>query len=381
MDEHTRIRRIEVGTLWGTRPRAAGTNSRVGPIGDRVEIPLARLTTDDGVSGFGISRITRAQAEMLLGVPVHELFAAPQGVVGAGFLCDFPLWDLAGMYARQPVYALAATMAGSAALDTLRVPCYDTTLYFDDTHLADDAAGAALIAAEAQAGYARGHRAFKLKIGRGARYLPLDVGTRRDIAVIRAVREAVGPECALMLDANDGYNLNLTKQVLTETAACGVFWMEEPFREDPALYAELRAWLNAQGSAVLIADGEGEASAHLLTWARDGVVDVIQYDIFSHGFTRWLATGRQLDGWGRRTAPHHYGRCLGNYVSGHLASVVQGYTYVEWDEATVSELDATAYVIQEGHVALPNLPGFGLALDEAGFRRTVAETGFTLDAE
>jgi len=381
MDEHTRIRRVEVGTLWGTRPRAAGTNSRVGPIGDRVEIPLARLTTNDGVSGFGISRITRAQAETLLGVPVHDLFAAPQGAIGAGLLCDFPLWDLAGMYARQPVYALATTMAGSAASDTLRVPCYDTTLYFDDTHLTDDAAGAALIAAEAHAGYARGHRAFKLKIGRGARYLPLDAGTRRDIAVIRAVREAVGPECALMLDANDGYNLNLTKQVLAETAACGVFWMEEPFREDPALYADLRAWLDAQGSAVLIADGEGEASAHLLEWARDGAVDVIQYDIFSHGFTRWLATGRQLDGWGRRTAPHHYGRCLGNYVSGHLAGAVQRYTYVEWDEATVPELDATAYVVREGQVALPHLPGFGLALDAAGFRRAVADTGFTLDAK
>ena len=52
-------------------------------------------------------------------------------------------------------------------------------------------------------------------------------------------------------------------------------------------------------------------------WARDGHVDV-QYDIFSHGFSNWLRTGAQLDNWGVRTAPHHYGRHLGNYVSGHL---------------------------------------------------------------
>ncbi len=377
MNEHARIRRVEVGTLWGTRPRAAGNNARVGPVGGRVEVPIARLTTDDGVSGFGISRITRAQAEVLVGAPVRELFAVPQGAVGAGLAVDFPLWDLAGHYAGQPVYAVTAAMVGAAVPDALRVPCYDTTLYFDDIHLAEDAAGAALIAAEAHAGYARGHRAFKLKIGRGARYLPLDVGTRRDIAVIRAVREAVGPHCPLMLDANDGYNLNLTKQVLTETASCGVFWMEEPFREDPALYTDLHAWLAARDLPVLLADGEGEAAMHLLDWARDGLVDVIQYDIFSYGFSRWLATGRQLDAWGRRTAPHHYGRYLGNYVSGHLAAAVHGYTYVEWDEASVPEIDATAYRIQDGQVTIPKRPGFGLTLDDAGFRRAVAETGFT----
>ena len=74
---------------------------------------------------------------------------------------------------------------------TLRVPCYDTSLYFDDLHLADEAEAAALIAAEAREGYERGHRAFKIKVGRGARHLPLEEGTRRDIAVIRAVREAL----------------------------------------------------------------------------------------------------------------------------------------------------------------------------------------------
>ena len=129
---------------------------------------------------------------------------------------------------------------------------------------------------------------------------------------------------------------------------------------------------------MLNAHGEGEASAHLLDRARDRIVDVIQYDIFSHGFTRWLATGRQLDALGRRTAPHHYGLYLGNYVSGHLAAVVRGYTYVEWDEAHVPEIDASAYTVQEGQVTLPNRPGFGLTLDDAGFRRAVAETGFTL---
>ena len=141
-----------------------------------------------------------------------------------------------------------------------RAPCYDTSLYFDDLHLASDEEAAALIAAEAREGYGRGHRAFKVKVGRGARHMPLEEGTRRDVAVVRAVREAIGPGVPLMLDANDGYNLNLAKRVLAETANCGVFWLEEPFREDAEPYRDLRAWLERQRLPVLIADGEGQAA-------------------------------------------------------------------------------------------------------------------------
>jgi hypothetical protein len=53
----TRIDRIEWATLVGRRPRASGSNSRVGPdeapsLGFEVRVPLARVTTSDGASGF-----------------------------------------------------------------------------------------------------------------------------------------------------------------------------------------------------------------------------------------------------------------------------------------------------------------------------------------
>ena len=65
------------------------------------------------------------------------------------------------------------------------MPCYDTSLYIDDLHLDSDEAAAELIAEEARYGYAHNHRNFKIKIGRGARFMPLEAGTRRDIAVIK----------------------------------------------------------------------------------------------------------------------------------------------------------------------------------------------------
>ncbi len=78
-----------------------------------------------------------------------------------------------------------------------------------------------------------------------------------------------------------------------------------------------------------------------------------------------------------RAAPHHYGTAFGNYAACHLAAGVPTFAYVEWDEASVTGLDAPGYVIEDGMVTVPDTPGFGLALDDALFQRAVARDGFT----
>ena len=376
-----RIVAVEWAPLQGRRPRPAGSNARLGEHGIAVRVPIMRVTAEDGSAGFGVCHASREQAAALLGVEFAAIFSAERGVAEPWLRFDYPIWDLAGQRAGRPVYALAAAMAGAEARRPYQVPCYDTSLYFDDLHLASDQAAAELIAAEAREGYARGHRAFKIKVGRGARHLPLEQGTRRDIAVVHAVRAAVGPQPPIMLDANNGYNLNLARHVLAETSSCGIFWLEEAFHEDPVLYRDLRGWLAERDLPVLIADGEGRADPGLLEWAREGLIDVVQYDIFSHGFTRWLETGRHLDALGRRSAPHHYGGHYGNYAAGHLAGAIRGFTYVEWDEAETPGLDASGYAIDQGRVAVPDAPGFGLRLDQERFADAVAREGYALAME
>jgi L-alanine-DL-glutamate epimerase-like enolase superfamily enzyme len=274
-----------------------------------------------------------------------------------------------------------ARFAGSdAPREAPIVRCYDTSLYFDDLHLEGHEAGAALIADEARQGWDRGHRAFKMKVGRGARHMPTDAGLARDIAAIRAVRDAIGPDCPLMIDANNGYTLNQAKHVLSETGNCNLFWLEEAFHEDPVLYRDLRAWLDHEGLQCQIADGEGLAATPLLDWARDGMVQVIQYDIFSHGLTEWMRLGPILASWGVSVAPHHYGAHLGNYVSGHLAPAAPTFAFVEWDTCETPGVDASAYAVEDGTVRLPDAPGFGVHLDDEAFAVAVAAGGFTLRA-
>jgi L-alanine-DL-glutamate epimerase-like enolase superfamily enzyme len=368
--------RLEGGYLKGRRPREAGCNARLPVHGQAVREPYAQLHLDDGSSAAAYSALNQDAAQSLLGKSLDELISVEQGVSPLARRIELPLWDLLGKRAGKAVYQLLAERSGGLTAQPLRVPCYDTTLYFDDLHLADDAAGARLIAAEARAGYEHGHRAFKIKVGRGALHMPLEEGTRRDIAVIRAVREAVGPGLPLMIDANNGYNVNLVKRVLSETADCDIYWLEEAFHEDRVLYRHLRDWMEAQGLQVLIADGEGQADPDLVDWARAGVIDVIQYDIRGFGFSNWVQAGLQFDHWQIKSAPHNYGCAFGAYAACHLAGYIQGFTMAEWDQIDLEGLDASSYVLQEGIVQVPAAPGFGLDIDQKLFQASVQAEGF-----
>ena len=246
----SRITKIEWARLEGLRPRKAGCNARLGDHGQRVATPITRITTDDGSTGFGWSRLGFEQAQALLDTTLADALMAGTGDGIAGVAepyraIEYPLLDLAAKRAGKPVYALVGDQSAGGA--PLQVPCYDTSLYMDEFHLTDDTEAVDCIAGEASQGLARGHRHFKIKVGRGAMHMPLEAGTVRDIAVIHAVRAVAGPDARLMIDANNGYNLNLTKRVLAETAGANVYWMEEPFHEDPQLYGHLKEWLAEKG--------------------------------------------------------------------------------------------------------------------------------------
>ena len=70
----SRIVRIEWGQLEGRRPRHAGCNARLGEHGIVVRPAIARITTDDGATGWGASRIAREQAAKLVGSRLSDVF-------------------------------------------------------------------------------------------------------------------------------------------------------------------------------------------------------------------------------------------------------------------------------------------------------------------
>src|SRR5207244_9661773 len=161
--------------------------------------------------------------------------------------------------------------------------CYDGAIYMDDVDPEAAPRGLPAVMANCAQDYALGYRAFKLKIGRGNRWMEPEAGLRRDIEVTRAVRERY-PESPILVDANDGYTCDGFLRYLDAVADCRLFWVEEPFRETCDDLRRLRAFLDARSPETLIADGEsGFDVPFLLELARERLVDVLLMDIASLG--------------------------------------------------------------------------------------------------
>lgn len=356
----SKIVKIQWGYLTGKRIRHAGCNARLGEHGEDIREPYAHITLNDGCTGFGYANLSQDKAQSFLGKQLDELISVKTGTYKNARILDFALWDTLGKQKAQPIYSLI----NSEIKTPYSVACYDTSLYMNDLNLSDDKEAAQLIASHAKEGFERGHRAFKMKVGRGAMHMDLDTGTNRDIAVICAVREAIGSNAKLMIDANNGYNLNITKHVLSETADCNIYWIEEAFQEDAVLYQHLLEWIEAKGLSTLIADGEGQnPHPQIMTWAKQGCIQVLQHTLLQHGFSTWLGFGKTLDTYNIQSAPNNYGSAFGEYASCHLSAAIEHFSFVESDVVHMDGLDGSGYKVSEGTITVPNKPGFGLSLD------------------
>jgi L-rhamnonate dehydratase len=205
------IVKIEKVVLRGKRPRSIGLNARIGAHGQAVTDPVVRICTEGGAVGIGWSSLDRERAESLLGMRPADLFEFPHGSKGAGAAIDLPLWDLAARCERAPLYQL---LGGRGSRE---VELYDGSIYIDDLGATDDQARR-IFHEEVRTGYNHGYRNFKIKIGRGARWMPVREGTDRDVLVIHAVREAAGPDAKILVDANNGTTLNIALDILERYA-------------------------------------------------------------------------------------------------------------------------------------------------------------------
>ncbi len=173
---------------------------------------------------------------------------------------DIALWDIAGKLAGQPLHV----MLGGAFRE--RVPVYGYGMMLQRR---DDLAAA--FKAEAAAIKAKGFTATKMKVG---------LGLPRDIELVEAVRDGIGPDMRLMVDANHAYTIVDAMALGAQLERLGVFWFEEPVApEDRAGYRELRAKLR-----VNIAGGEAEFTR----WGfRDLIearcVDILQPEVCGLG--------------------------------------------------------------------------------------------------
>ncbi|MBX3028916.1 MAG: mandelate racemase/muconate lactonizing enzyme family protein [Chloroflexi bacterium] len=345
---------------------------------------LVRIETTDGVVGWG-EAITGGQAVSLATAFLVERHLAPVvmgrderdvpviwqamrdatywdgngGIVTFGISAiDMALWDVSGRAAGLPVHALLSDRAPTP------VPaCASTILATGDLErIGDEFAGFV----------AQGYRMVK---GGWGHDLSIAFGrdAARDLAVGRAVREAVGPGVAVILDvvALAGWDADhaITMcRALDETV--GLYWFEDPLPEqDIAGYQALRAAVETR-----ICTGEkGWHAVHFQALIDSGAVDVIMLDpAKAEGITGSWQVIRSAAAAGLAWNAHAWSSALDTAASLQLAAAT--------DNTLLMELKPVASPMQDelvtnpirqvdGWVQVPSGPGLGVEVDESVVRR------------
>ena len=226
---------------------------------------------------------------------------ARRGVLVAAISAiDIALWDLRGKLLGQPV----STLLGGRRREDVRG--YATGLYFTES---DDQVGA--LVDEAQRYVEQGFSAIKMKVG---------LGVETDLRHARAVRQAIGADIELMVDANHAYSLSEALSLARQIEPLGISFFEEPLSpEDYDGYRELR-----QRTSIPIAGGECE---YLLAGFRQLLslrcVDIAQPDICAAGgLTEVKRITALASAFHTNIIPHSWGTGIAFAAGLHLVSTL-----------------------------------------------------------
>jgi D-galactarolactone cycloisomerase len=350
-------------------PRLLGKNSQRVEHGYGEEFIIKQLRTNHGATGWGIYTVGYPPLfsidiegiidddQHIIGKNLAELFDPAIGVTKPfAEKYEFALHDLAGNILKMPVFR----MIGDDGVNP--VPCYDGGILFDDLSPDENPGGLKKILEECAIDYDMGYRGFKLKIGRGKRWMDPVAGLKRDIAVTRMVRERY-PQCRLMVDANDAYTPETIKPYIEGVSDCDLYWIEEPFREDEESLKALREILAKYSPKTMIADGESNPDVNqLLDLHSKKLLDILQMDIEYYGLTAWrrlLPTIRKRN---IRISPHNWGFKVKTHYSAALAAALP---FVDEIEGVIDEtegIDFSGYKMFDGKLTVPDTPGFGMKL-------------------
>ncbi|GGH18549.1 hypothetical protein GCM10011418_22270 [Sphingobacterium alkalisoli] len=357
---HT-IQSVKFSSVRLQYPRLVGKNARLDIHGYGPRVETCIIHTDKGAMGWGSLRGSRRHAEdlakELTGKKVSDVFQTNVGISdGKNIPFDMALHDLAGVILNKPVYALLGQEK------PIITDCYSGMIYFDDLEPSNKPGGIDKILEECAYDYKLGYRQFKLKIGRGNRWMPFSEGLQRDIEVTKKVAEAF-PDCQVLVDGNNGFSVEEFIQYMKGIAGVSLFWIEEPFHETVTEYEKLRSWLKGEGINTLLADGEADWDQNLLReLIEKKLIDVHLTDIEDLGFTNWRKLMPELQKLGAQASPHAWGSLLKTHYTAHLTGGLGNTVTIEGVSSTSDDVDLSGYALKNGKLVPPATAGFGMPL-------------------
>lgn len=350
------------------------------------EVGFVRVSTDDGACGWGqvstyhpdLSALVlhRQVAPWVLGqsaedpgaladrvcerehkFPGSHLYRAIGGV-------DTALWDLLGRVHGKPVCALLGGTPG-------RLRTYASSMKRDIT---PEQEAARLVALRERFGF----DAFKFRVG--AEYgHDHDEWPGRTEAIVPAVRRALGPDVALLVDANSCYSPRRAVEVGQLLQAHGVCHFEEP-----CPYWEYDQTRQVREALTLDVTG-GEQDNYLPAWQHmidSRVVDVVQPDVcYLGGMARTLRVAKMAETAGLPVTPHSANLSLVTLFTMHLLRAIpnagpylefsiEGLDYYPWQEGLYVE---SPYGVKDGHVTVTDAPGWGVQINPLWLARATRQ--------
>jgi L-alanine-DL-glutamate epimerase-like enolase superfamily enzyme len=328
---------------------------------------LLRLTTRDGAQGVaevtGIPNVRASDPQVLAeqfdGVfrPLLEgadpldrerVDGAIANVTGAGIakaLIDTALWDLKGKLLGEPVWRLL----GSAAPEPVPL----TAILFGDT--------AEAMLADAERTVARGIRALKVKLWRHS----ID-----DVTLVRDIRNAVGDDVLIYVDANHSYTEDEARTLLPQLAAYDVALIEDPCNVSADRLAGLSRALPIPILAEIPIDSLATAERYVELRAagalsvhvrRTGITETLKIIALCAGAGLPAIVGTDLESG------------LGALARVHLRAAVPSLepwpSEIGFFERLAGGVLAEPLAVAEGAVAVPDRPGFGASIDETKLQR------------
>ena len=263
---------------------------------------------------------------------------------------DLALWDIKGKALDMPVWKLL----GGGFTNSLRP--YASNLFGATPEETGDRARKLVD---------QGFTAVKFG------WAPMGRDEATDIALVREARRGLGDATDLMIDAGLVYDAKTAIQRARAFEPYRPFWFEEPLQpDDYEGYAKLSA-----ASPLRIAAGEEESERRSFLELMDkGKIDVVQVDLTRcGGFTEAMRIASLAADRGLPVVNHGFTTYLNVAAALHyLASVPNTMGLLEFvvEEGTTLRHRITEPIrAVDGRVAVPDAPGLGLAVDEAGVER------------
>ena len=278
---------------------------------------------------------------------------------------DIALWDMLGKKRGEPVWKL---LGGKRAFPKT---AYASQLFGDTPQETFD---------KAVRSREDGFRAAKFGWG------PFGLGTpEQDIAHIRAAREGLGPDLALMIDAGTVWKSDVARAaaILPALKSARAVWLEEPFTSG-ALKA-YAALAGLPGGAGLAAAGEGSHDPDMAFNLIDfGKVGFIQIDT---GRIGGISSARKVAEYAAKTGVVYVNHTFTTSLA--LSASIQPFADLQdspWCEFPVESAPPARLLTKKrilpdanGEVRLPDAPGLGVEIDPATLARYGREVTITYE--